>query len=522
MKEKFDPINQKTIDDRAQLEKMSEADKKEHISGLHGRAILVNVKPFRQKAERLKSETERTDLNLVADIAELIKEKGGLALIVGGYVRDEVLNEAGHEFESKDIDLEVYGIPPEELPKILKTFGDIDEVGVQFQVIKLKLKTGTILDIALPRRDSKTGKGHKGFKSESDTEMTIEDAARRRDFTINALGLDPLTGEIVDKFGGLEDIRNKKLRAVDPKTFVEDPLRVLRAAQFAGRFGFSIDDETAKLCRSLDLKELPGERIGEEWRKLLLKSPKPSIGLEVSRELGIIDKLHPELKALIGTLQDPKYHPEGDAWEHTKLAVDAAAQIVRRQKLQEDEAFTVIFTALCHDLGKPTTTKKNDEGKIISHEHAVAGVKPAEKIMASLRIPNDIAEKILPLVREHLFPLTNSNPTDAAVRRLAKRLGKATISELVMVSEADFGGRGKILNSFLEGEMLLAVAARLEVLEEAPKPILMGRDLIEIGFTPGHRFGEVLRSIYDEQLDGKIKTLDEARIRAKEIYYFIK
>ncbi|MDP1689085.1 MAG: HDIG domain-containing protein [bacterium] len=522
MKEKFDPINKKTIEERERFESMTETKKEEHIDELHERALLENVLPLRQKAESLKNKTESKDLNLVADIAELIRDKGGLALIVGGYARDEVLNESGYELEPKDLDLEIYGISSDELQEILKTFGDIDEVGAQFQVTKLTLETGTIIDVALPRRDSKTGRGHKGFKSESDIEMTIEDAARRRDFTINALGLDPLTGEIIDKFGGLEDIRNKKLRAIDPKTFIEDPLRVLRAAQFAGRFGFGVDDETAELCRSLDLKELPGERLGEEWRKLLLKSPKPSIGLEVARELGIIEKLHPELEALIGTPQDPKYHPEGDVWEHTKLSVDAAALIVCRQKLSEDEAFILLFTALCHDLGKPITTKKTDEGKIISHEHASAGVKPTKKMMASLRLSSDIVEKVSPLVEEHMFPLTSPNPSDSAVRRLAKRLGKASILELVMVSEADSGGRGKILKSFPEGEALLAVAARLEVLGEAPKPILMGRDLIEIGFTPGHHFGEVLRSIYDEQLDGKIKTLDEAKVRAKEIYHFIK
>ncbi len=457
MKEKFDPIDKKVFRDGASFEELSASEKSKEIASAEARAWLENTPTLKKKAEVVKSEQEQKDLFLVADIAETIKAADGYALIVGGYARDEALKKFGYNLEYKDIDLEVFGLQPEKLQELLLHFGKLNLVGSNFAVVKLKLETGSVIDVSLPRKDSKVALGHKGFEVEYNPEMTLIEASKRRDFTINSLFLDPLTGEIIDKHGGLIDMQNKILRATDDKAFAEDPLRVLRGAQFAARFGFTIEPHTIKLCRLLDLahaEQVVPERVGEEWAKLLGKSPKPSIGLEAMRELGVIEKLHPELQALIGVPQSQKWHPEGDVWEHTKQVVDAAARIVRRNNVPEDKALVIMLASLCHDLGKPETTVVAEDGKITSHKHEVKGVSQAESFLKSLKTPNAVIERILPLVREHLFPPKNPNPSESSVRQLAKRLHPATIRELVMVSEADIGGRDKLIESFPEGEAL--------------------------------------------------------------------
>src|SRR5437588_8756046 len=233
----------------------------------------------------------------IIKLAEHVRSAGGRALLVGGCVRDALMGA-----QPKDWDVEVYGVEPARLRELLESFGRVDAVGEAFTVYKL----GNDLDVSLPRRERKTGRGHRAFVIEGDPTMTIEEATKRRDFTINAMLQDPLTAEVIDPFHGREDLDRKVLRAVSPKTFPEDSLRVLRAAQFAARFEFDIDPETADLCRQIDLSDLPAERIWGEIEKLFLRAQRPSIGLKWLRDLGVVDQLFPELKTLIDVPQEPE------------------------------------------------------------------------------------------------------------------------------------------------------------------------------------------------------------------------
>ncbi|HSH56229.1 MAG TPA: HD domain-containing protein, partial [Candidatus Limnocylindrales bacterium] len=391
----------------------------------------------------LRDQPERTllsehEVQLTIEIAEAVKAVGGLALVVGGYPRDIVMHERlGKRLETKDVDLEVYGLQLEQLQNIIAPIHHINAVGASFGVLKV-----STLDVSLPRKDSKTGAGHRGFEIVADPTLSHAEAARRRDFTINTLALNPLTGELFDEHHGTQDIERQMLRMVDPDTFGDDPLRSLRAMQFVGRFGFHIDTETLQAAQGLNLRELSKERVGEEWLKLLLKSEQPSRGLAAALELGVIEQLHPELLALVDTPQEPEWHPEGSVWNHTLMAIDVVADIIRREGLGRDEAMTVMLGALCHDLGKPLTTALDSEtGRIRSHEHAKAGVPLAHAFMQTLCVPIKIQQKVEHIVFDHMFLPEVRQAKDAAIRRLAKRLAPATVQELIWVTEADFCGR---------------------------------------------------------------------------------
>jgi len=460
------------------------------------------------RADNLIDENDE-NLNKAILIAKAILEAGGKALIVGGYARDAALKTLGYVVESKDIDIEIYGLTLDRIKPVLATFGPLNIVGESFAVIKL----GEI-DISIPRSDSKIKKGHNGFKITGDPSMSIREAARRRDFTMNALALDPLTGKLIDEFGGLEDLKAGILRATDYSLFADDSLRVLRAMQFSGRFGLSIEVQTAELCQKIDLKDLPPRRIGDEWDKLLLRSPRPSVGLEVARKLKIIEKLHPELEALVDCSQEPEWHPEGDVWTHTKMAVDEAANIVRREHLSGNDARVILLATLCHDLGKPSTTAYNQEKqRITSYGHEIAGVEPTIKLLSNWEIDGvsmpDMLKRITPIVREHLYPALNPNPTDAAVRRLARRLQPASIRELVWVAEADHRGRDTLFDGFPQGQRLIEHAAELKVDEKIVPDIVKGRHLIKFGLKPGKQFGIILKKLREAQDEGLFENTED-------------
>ena len=428
-------------------------------------------------------------------------------MLVGGCVRDELMN-----IEPKDFDVEVYGIEPTNLREILESFGRVDAVGEAFTVYKL----GNDLDVAMPRREKKIGRGHKGFLVEGDKDMSFEEAAKRRDFTINAILKDILTGEIIDIYGGRKDIENKILRVVSKKTFAEDSLRVLRAAQFAARFEFDIEEETIELCRQIDLTDLPKERIWSELEKLLLKSQKPSIGLQWLYDLGVVEQLFPEMKALVGVPQEPEWHPEGNVDTHTLMVADEARKLI--DDLPYAKKVTVMLGAICHDFGKPPTTKFFD-GRWRSHAHDEAGVEPTNSFLDTLGIYTldgyDVREQVIQLVRYHLTPgmFYKSQPGDGAFRRLARKIEPDL---LYRVAKADSLGRNP---KWLPKEKWFKAEAQewfiermrgLNVEHEAPKPILMGRHLIELGLKPSPQFKEILDAIYERQLDGKIDKLEDA------------
>lgn len=450
---------------------------------------------------------------LALAIARCVRERGGRALIVGGYARDAALKQTGKEIPAaKDIDLEIFGLARDAIITILGQYGDIKTVGESFAVWKIH-----DLDVSMPRRDSKTGPGHKGFCITGDPTMTFSEAARRRDLTINAIALDPLTGEFLDAWGGLRDTAKGILRATDLVLFADDPLRVLRLAQFAGRFGFRIEPKTMEIARRLPLDELPRERIGEEWKKLLLRSIKPSIGLVAMLETRAIEKLHPEIFAIIGTPQDPQWHPEGDVWTHTLLALDAAAEIVRMEQYGEDTSLLIMLATLCHDFGKATTTMFQD-GYWRSSGHSQSGEEPTRSFLEKLAVSKDIIECVVKIVREHLWVTLNFDrerkkitASDTAIRRLALRLHPVNVRELAAVAEADYRGRIGADQQFPGGQELLDRASNLNVVIDQPKPLLLGRHLIAMGLVPSPLFGVILARVFEAQIEGKIQTLEEAQ-----------
>lgn len=507
MDERFEPPGEEHMREREKFAELSEADQAEEISRMHDTAWFENVTTFYEDERIIEDPEAKERLRLAGQIAQRVKSEGGLALVVGGYVRDKVLREKfGHAAMPKDIDVEVYGIAFERLKALLDQIGRVDTVGAQFSVMKI----GGV-DVSIPRKDSKIGERHKDFVVDGDPFMSMQEAARRRDFTINALGLDPLTGEVVDHWGGIRDLQSGTLRVIDAELFKDDALRVLRAAQFSGRFGFSVHEETAALCRSMDLAHLPRERLFEEYVKLFLKSPRPSIGLEAARDLGIVEKLHPELAALFDVPQDSQWHPEGDVWMHTKMVVDAAAERAQGRNLSKESALTLMLAAVCHDMGKPATTATNDKGRITSHGHSEAGIEPADRFLDGIGVPQAHRTKIQKLVQEHLFPSVNKDAGPSAIKKLAHRLHPATIQELVDVGWADHKGRGTSWDGYPEGDMLLKKAEELAIAESKPAPLLQGRDLIALGMTPSKQFGVVLRQVYELQLEDVIHTPEEAR-----------
>lgn len=467
----------------------------------------------------------------VSALSRAVRDAGGRAMLVGGCVRDELMG-----LQAKDWDLEVYGIEPECLKELLERFaiesanGDVrvpvNAVGEVFAVYKV----GTDLDVSLPRRERKTARGHRGFTVEGDPDMSFEEACSRRDFTINAILKDPMTGEIVDPFDGQGDIRRGILRMVSRDTFAEDSLRVLRAAQFAARFRFDVEPVTAELCRSIDVTDLPRERIWGELEKLLLIAEEPSIGLELLYEWGVIRQLFPELQALVGVPQEPDWHPEGDVDVHTLMVVDEARQLIG--DLDHSRQVAVMLGAVCHDLGKPPTTEFVD-GRIRSRGHDEAGVEPTISFLDKLGVFTlggfDVREQVIQLVRYHLKPgeyynaENRGNPVgEGAFRRLAR---KVEPDLLYRVAKADSlgrypdGDRSKMIFGSEAQEWFINRARSLEVEKKAPEPILMGRHLIELGLSPGRDFRRILDAIYEMQLDGKITDLDGAVAEAKTLIH---
>jgi tRNA nucleotidyltransferase (CCA-adding enzyme) len=445
-------------------------------------------------------------LHQATAIARQVKERGGRAFVVGGFVRDRLLG-----ISADEIDVEVFGIPEHELRALLERVGRVEAVGQQFAVYKM----GRI-DVSLPRRESKIGRGHKAFAVTGDPTMSYADAARRRDFTINAISWDPLTDEYVDPFDGRADLAARQLRIVDAATFADDSLRVLRALQFAARFELTADDRTQQICRGIALDDLPSERIWGEFEKLLLKAARPSIGFALAREIGVTEALLPEMNALIDCPQEPEWHPEGDVWIHTLMVIDEARR--RNGDLDRARLAAVMLAAVCHDFGKPLTVAVID-GRIRTLGHEEAGVAPATALLDRLNVQSldgfDVRTQVLAMTAHHLKPgafyKVRDELTDGAFRRLAQKVDMELLARL---AKADCSGRTgefdcQAMDWFLEKARALGVE------HKPPAPILMGRHLLTLGVPPGPRMGAILRHVYELQLDGGVSDLDSA-IRVAE------
>jgi len=425
-----------------------------------------------------------------------VRTAGGSAKLVGGCVRDALLG-----LPATDLDVEVYGIEPARLIALLSSQFSVDLVGESFGVVRLR---DLPIDVSLPRRESKRGLGHRGFQIESDPQMDPRDAASRRDFTINAIALDLESGTVFDPFDGVADLQNRVLRHTTDK-FAEDPLRVLRGMQFAARFELRPAPETIELCRRIEPEGLAPERIFGEWRKLILGGARPSLGLAFLRDCGWV-RHFPELEALIGCEQNPRWHPEGDVWTHTLHCMDVFA--AERIGIEREDLI-VGFGVLCHDFGKPATTVRQEDGRVTAKNHDLIGVDLTRRFLGRMTDEVKLIDEVVPLVACHLAPikLFGAKAGDAAIRRLARQVER--IDRVVRVACADQRGRPPLtVERFEAGDWLLERARALSVENQPPQPLLMGRHLIELGLEPGSAFGEILEACFNRQIEGEFDTLE--------------
>ena len=440
---------------------------------------------------------------------DVLRAQGGRCRVVGGSVRDALLGLA-----PKDFDIEVYGLELDAIATALSKIGKTDLVGKSFAVVKLWTR-GEEYDFAIPRRETKTGSGHRGFSIEADAHMEEAEAIQRRDFTINALLYDPHKREVLDYCKGKQDLDQGILRHVS-EAFREDPLRVLRAMQFAGRFNMRLHPDTAQLCRSMrsEFSTLAKERIWIEWQKWASKSTALSAGLRALEQSGWID-FFPELQALLSMPQDPEWHPEGGVWPHTQCCLDALQSCTDWSEQASDKRALLAFATLCHDLGKATCTQfaeKKGSMRWISPGHDAASVGLSDAFLDRIAAPHYYRERVPKLVGAHHFlnSTPEDGPSDSSLRRLSQRIKPATTDELVYVLIADHRGRPPLISE--QQELRIALFQRriqeLDLKDSAPQPILLGRHLIAAGLQPGIAFKEILDAAFEAQLEGAFK--DEA------------
>ena len=430
-----------------------------------------------------------TDPEMAREIALRVKAAGGTAYYVGGYVRDLLLGR-----ENKDIDIEVHGIMPNVLTNILSSLGEMTAFGESFGIFGLR---HCHLDIAMPRSERATGAGHRDFLCTLDPFIGTDRAAIRRDFTVNALMQDILTGEIIDHFGGLTDLDAHVLRHMDDRRFAEDPLRVLRGAQFAARFDFRIAPETVQVCSRMDLSALAPERVFGELEKALMKASQPSVFFRELRQMGQLDFWFPELERLIGTPQPPQYHPEGDVWTHTLLVLDQAAVLRDRA----EDPLGLMLAALCHDLGKPDATRVEADGRLHAFGHDAGGVPVTEVFLSRISGEKKRRTYVKNMVELHMLP--NMLVAQQAGEKVFCRMFDRAVSpeDLLLLAKADALGSCVPPEDYspTEAELrehLAVFRARMAV------PSVTGADLIAAGFQPGTAFHDALDYAHRLQLSG--------------------
>jgi len=417
---------------------------------------------------------------MIKQIACDIADNGGRAFYTGGYVRDLLL--PGKTISGKDIDIEVFALTQKQLLSILTNYGGGVIVGKSFPVIKLR---------DYPQWD---------FTLPAKPDISYQEACARRDFTINAMMMDVLSGEILDYFHGRVDLKQRTIRHTRAEVFAADPLRVYRAVQLAARLDFEISPVTLDLLQQCPLQDIKPERIMEELRKLLLLSNRPSVGLRYMEAAGILERRHPMLFNLINCEQSPVNHPEGDVWEHTLQVVDIAARL----KYQSHHPDVLMFAALLHDIGKPATTCIR-QGKITAYGHDLEGDKLARVFLNQLNASNQFVTDTCKLIKEHMHPIllykTRERVSDKAIRKLVNRVN---VRELLLLAEADFKGRGRERDFEPVRQWL---NQRMESLGLKPDqkivPWVQGKDLIALGMQPGTNFRRILDNAFEMQLEGK-------------------
>ena len=418
----------------------------------------------------------------VKEIARKAEAVGGRAYYVGGFVRDRLSG-----LPTKDIDVEIHGVSPDSLREIVSSVGTVLEMGESFGIFSLK---GTDIDIAMPRKETVTGKGHRDFQVSVDPFIGVKKAAARRDFTVNALMEDVLTGEIIDSFGGLDDLKSKVLRHVTDESFPEDPLRVLRLAQFAARFGFSVHEKTRALCRTIDLSALSRERIEGEMKKALLKSEKPSVFFEVLRDVDGLGFWFPELQKLINLPQNPAFHPESDVWVHTMQVLDRAVSFRERVS----EPFSFMLSALCHDLGKIEATKEID-GVIHAYAHESLGSPVIKTFLSRITGDKSVMNYVLNMAFYHMKPgvMARAGSSQKSFNRLFD--DSVCPCDLICLALSDEGERHENIENILSEKLK-------NFNDIMAQPFVQGKDLIEAGLKPDRSFSELLAYAHKLRLAG--------------------
>ncbi len=469
------------------------------LRGLHKDEYVVEY-----SCEKEVRDMSSKDVSIAKNIAKEVAAAGGVAYFVGGCVRDSLMG-----IESTDIDVEIHGISPETLEGILDSLGERLEFGKSFGVYSL---SGTHLDIAMPRRESVTGHGHKDFKIDIDPFIGTKNAAKRRDFTVNALMKNVMTGEIVDHFEGRTDLGKGVLRHVDDSSFPEDPLRVLRAAQFAARFDFEIAPETMSLCSKMDISTLSRERVFAETEKALLKADKPSKFFELLREMGQLSVWFFELEALIGLPQNAKYHTEGDVWRHTMMVLDEAA--LRRKDAVRPLPFMI--SALVHDLGKIDATTVDDDGVVHAYAHETNGLSRTQRFLSRLSADKALTEYVLNMCKLHMKPNVMAVAGSKIKKTNALFDEAAEPADLILLALSD--ARGKTSDyPFVDTAPFLW--ERFGIYKEyMSRPYVMGRDLIDAGIAPSEKFSDILEFAHSLRLGGipKDTALKETLSYAKK------
>jgi len=429
---------------------------------------------------------------MLRSIFKDIRAIGGKAYIVGGYVRDKLLG-----IESKDIDVEIYQISPQELEGILEDYGEFRLVGKSYPIYLLGEYEFSFPQQIIENRQKK--------RLIVKPTMSIEDATLRRDLTINSMLYDPLEEQIIDIYGGREDLKRGMIAYVNRATFQQDPLRVLRVAQFKARFDFEVAQETEKLCKELipQLAELAKERVFIELEKILLKAEKPSLAFRWMKKIGVLAELFPEIDQLAEVEQGEKYHPEGDAFEHIMLALDVLPIAERNVAL--------MLAILYHDVGKAYIQVKRSKDRIHFYGHEQAGAERVEGFLTKITDNKQLIEEVKKLVKYHMRPLNlREHLSKKAVRKLVTQVN---IPQLLKLHQADALGRGiEVDLSYIDKILEIYDKVKDEV-----KPIIMGRHLIDLGVEPGKRIGVLLKEIYRAQLDGKFSDLAGGLDYAKEI-----
>lgn len=442
--------------------------------------------------------------NIAEIIAKKVNNIGGTAYFVGGYVRDKLLG-----IPNKDIDIEIHNIAPYILEDVLSEFGNIEArtVGNNFGIYNIK---GYDLDISLPRKEKDTGKGHKDFEIVVDPFLSLEESAKRRDFTINALMEDILTGEIKDYFGGLDDLHNGIIRHINDKTFIEDPLRVLRACQFAARFNFKIASETINLCKTMDLSTLPKERIAGELTKALLKAEKPSVFFDSLYECKQTEWFK-EVYALKGIKQDSEYHPEGDVYNHTMSVLDQAGELFPTGIDNPDRYLPFLLSALCHDFGKVNTTKMNSKGRLCALNHEITGIPIANDFLNRIYNNKGFIKYVDNMIEYHMKAHSCFNNRSRAKTTNLMFDKLLYPKDFILLVYADSTGHdldnldNKQFNAFLGKAMIesgFLIDRYLDYKKKISEPHIMADDLIELGLKPSPIFREILDKSWNMHLKG--------------------